>query len=472
MATPTIDYDALAEQARKASPQVDYDAMAAQVRGSSYTPEFRNTVANLSKQNIKNAGADQKALEQANEKSYLDLSFNPKYRSGRNDLLVEEVGSGAKAGIKGLYEFGKKIAAPPKNSVEVALSFTPGGIQAKRALIDPRIEASDKADKAAAQGNSADAIRYSTEAAVPGSEMVIEPVKRLLDDPQHATSQATEYATQYMAPKVAIPAAVRGVKMAMAEGDPGVVYNRYLNARGDVPAEVPPTTPHIDRALVRKVEINYPEVAARMEEGTTNIKDLDIVRQVANDASKAAYTARGLPTQISKGFKGAADKVRSNLYPKIDSLQNLPEGTSGKLKGIQAESVEMGRPPKWGHFPTRWPTVAAERLAIRPALAAARNIRTRYIDSGLPEPQGPPKVSQRPPAGLLGPGPIEMGSGPDASGTVRNVAVPPVEGTTRAVRKGLLLPEKAGGKIELKPGDPMAGRELTEEELLKLLNAN
>lgn len=412
---------------------------------------------------------------------------------------VTDFGSDLAGAVKGV---GHMLFDPAKSITDIPVT------RAVKGYYNSVGEANDAARAAADRGDTTESMIESAAAGLP----LVGPLIHGVYGKSAGVGASRIGQAMTMAPEgSAIPNPVLKVggkvaRVAQAEGDPGKVYNRYLDARAGTPAKVPATTPRIDSALMRKVEINYPEVAERMQQGTTTLKDLDVVRQVANDASSAAFTARGIPTQVSKGFKGAADKARSALYPQIDTLNDLPAGTAGKLKRIQGESVEMGKPPKWGHFPARWPTVAVSRLGVRPALAAVRNIRTRLIDSELPEPMQTPAPPPRPaPKGLLNAGPIEMGPGPDTSGTVR-VAAPPVEGTTRAVRKGLLLeepaipqnsetsvpgrpainiapdtravrkglllPEKAGGKIELKSGDPMAGRELTPEELLKLMYAN
>lgn len=175
--------------------------------------------------------------------------------------------------------------------------------------------------------------------------------------------------------------------IAKAEGDPGVLYHKYLDPIKDTNIALPDLTPRVRAALIKKVEINSPAIAARMEGGSTTIGDLDIIRQVANDSAKAAYTPKGIPTQMARGFANAGDAMRNVIYPKIEQAHGLPSGTIASIKGVHGDILSMGKPPAVGHFPSRWPAVATDRLAYRPAIAGVNNVRTRLIGSSLPPPK-------------------------------------------------------------------------------------
>lgn len=297
-----------------------------------------------------------------------------------------------------LWNTGKSIfhtvADPPKSTGDkVAMAVGgPLGVPIKRAVggYMDSVQASKQAsDDAAAQGKAGESVTEAAAAGIP----IVGPLLHGTYGKSGGVGASRVIQAMSMAPEgsaIPNPAKIVGGKaidVATAEGDPGAVYSKYLKPVEHVPMEMPKTTPHIERALISKVEINYPEVAERMRQGKTTLGDLDVARQVANDASRAAYTVRGLPTQISKGFQDYSGALRDTLYPKIEALHNLPEGSLSDLKNIQGSAIEAGKPPKWGHFPSRWAPVAVQRFGVRPAFDAARNIKTRVIDAGLPEPQ-------------------------------------------------------------------------------------
>lgn len=297
-----------------------------------------------------------------------------------------------------LWNTGKSIihtvADPPKSASDKAAMVVGGpmGVPIKRAVggyFDSVQASKAAADDAAAKHQTGRQVIETAATALP----LVGPLLHGTYGASAGTGASRVLQAASMAPEGSVipnPAKIVGGKVidiAKAEGDPGAVYNKYLKPVEHVPMEMPKSTPHIERALINKVEINYPEVAERMRQGSTTLGDLDIARQVANDASKAAYTARGLPTQISKGFKDEADSLRETIYPKIEALHNLPEGELAGLKKIQGQAISAEKPPKIGYFPSRWPVVAAKRLGIMPAESAIRNVRTRVIDAGLPEPQ-------------------------------------------------------------------------------------
>ena len=114
--------------------------------------------------------------------------------------------------------------------------------------------------------------------------------------------------------------------------NPNELYHRYLDPVAETPAPLPELTPRVKSALIKKVEINYPQIARRMVNGTTTIGDLDQIRQVAWTAGKSAVSAIGRPTEMSGGFMRAHDAIASTLYPQIEQAHGLPSGSIGEMK--------------------------------------------------------------------------------------------------------------------------------------------
>lgn len=179
-------------------------------------------------------------------------------------------------------------------------------------------------------------------------------------------------------------AAARAVgKVASLEGNPHVLYQKYLEPVADTPHPMPEITPKQMSALRNQVSINHPDIAQRMVDGTTTIGDLDVIRQVANNSSKPAFGNAVIPPERAAGFQAAADKIRDVIYPAIERGNGLQPGSIAKIKGIQGDLLNMGKAPKLGYDPWEWPAKVADVVVKRPALDAIHTARTKILAARL-----------------------------------------------------------------------------------------
>lgn len=288
---------------------------------------------------------------------------------------------------------------------------------------------------------------------------------------------------------VVAPEAIgKGIKFARAEGNPGAVYQRYLDPVSKQPGRLPNVTPMIGKAIQRElggVTENAP-ILRRLSEGDETLGDLDVIRQKANRMGKPVYNGTTpYPAPVAEGAAKLGGQIRDQLYPAIEQANKLPEGTLRPFKESQGRLMKSRSRPVLNPSidpieqvanPTRWPGIISRSL-MRTGREAIEIGRTKFNSMDLPEPYSPPppRASMPPPpvpnrprlpsAPIPMPGEVAQPSATPFSSTTRaqrlgllledsspiqlggqtSTPRPPSNPTTRAERLGLLLPERTGG---------------------------
>lgn len=117
-------------------------------------------------------------------------------------------------------------------------------------------------------------------------------------------------------------------------------FHKYLDPVSQYPAQLPKMAkPVLDR-LTSNIELTNPDVAARIRSGQTQIGDLDVIRQRINQDTKFP-PAGSSETAMNSALKFAGNRIREKLYPLVERLNTLPEGSLADLKNEEGTFTEL-----------------------------------------------------------------------------------------------------------------------------------
>lgn len=119
-----------------------------------------------------------------------------------------------------------------------------------------------------------------------------------------------------------------------------VAFRKYLDPVATEPATVPLMSPRVKSKLISNIEINNPDVAARIKSGETNLGDLDVIRQRINQDTKYP-TNNSTETAMNQALKDVAGKIRERLYPAVEEANGLPADTLKNLKAEEGKFMQL-----------------------------------------------------------------------------------------------------------------------------------